>query len=184
MANFKEGYEILMGLEFSNESNALHVNKGEEGLTYKGIYQKAHPLWGGWRIIKSILEVTDDIKEASKKAYHTVNLETLVQVFYRNRFWNRMKLDQIESQKIANEMFIFGVNAGHKTAIKAAQKIVGATVDGLIGPKTIEALNQYDEDKFDLEFDEKEIVFYNEIVERKPYMKRYLRGWENRAVAV
>ena len=184
MADFKEAYKVLMGLEFSNESDALHMNQGEIGLTYKGIYQSAHPLWGGWRIIKSILPMTDNLKEASRKAYHSINLETLVQVFYRNRFWNKMKLNDVESQKIAEEMFVFGVNAGHKNAIKAAQKVVGVAVDGNIGPITLRALNRFPEERFDLEFDEQEEEYYVKLIDRKPYLERYANGWHNRAVAV
>jgi len=184
MADFREAYEVLMRLEFSDEENALHVNQGEDGLTYKGIYQKAHPLRGGWKILRSILEMTQNIKEASRKAYHTINLETLVHVFYKNRFWKKMKLDEITSQKIANDLFVFGVNAGHKNAIKKAQKIVGVNIDGIIGPITIRALNRFPEELFDIRFDEEEIEYYKEIVKRKPYMERYVKGWENRAVAV
>ena len=48
MANFKRSYEILKRLEFSDESNALHKNENENGLTWMGIYEAKNPSWANW----------------------------------------------------------------------------------------------------------------------------------------
>ncbi|MGP1485643.1 MAG: hypothetical protein ACTTJC_06125 [Campylobacter sp.] len=66
MAQFDVSYNILKSLEFSGALNALHKNKTESGLTWMGIYEKAHPNWQGWSKIKSELNSQNDIKKASE----------------------------------------------------------------------------------------------------------------------
>jgi len=95
-----------------------------------------------------------------------------------------MKLDYINDNIKANEMFIFGVNAGHHNAIKAAQKLVGVSVDGVIGEKTIKAINDYDMLAFDLGYDRLELAYYQSLIEKNPSLVINERGWIRRAKAV
>jgi lysozyme family protein len=184
-SNFKKAFDILMGLEFSNPSNALHQNKGENGLTFMGIYQVAHPNWAGWGIIKEGIELHNgNIKEASKELYSSTRIQYLVEDFYKEKFWDRAKLDSVESGKKCEEVFIFGVNAGMRTSIRKTQKLVGAVADGIVGSQTIEAINKFPEGKFDMMFDEIEIQYYADIIKKKPSFKIFENGWENRARAV
>ena len=69
----------------------------------------------------------------------------------------------IVSQKIADEMMVFGVNVGIGHAIKAAQRIAAVPQDGVIGPKTIAALNKVDETVFDETYDLLEIDYYEKL---------------------
>jgi lysozyme family protein len=45
-------------------------------------------------------------------------------------------------------VFDFGVNSGSSRAIKYAQTVVGAHVDGLLGPMTLKAINEHDSRDF------------------------------------
>jgi lysozyme family protein len=45
-------------------------------------------------------------------------------------------------------VFDFGVNSGPSRAVKYAQEIVGVAVDGIMGPITISAINNYDPARF------------------------------------
>lgn len=184
-AKVKDSLKILFQLEFSNPYNALHKNKGENGLTYKGIYQSAHTKWKGWEIVKSSLNFYDnDIRKSSYELFQNEDLDVLVVEFYKKHFWNRAKLSEITSQKKADEIFIFGVNVGMRTAIRKTQKLVGVTADGMIGTKSIAAINMYDENLFDMKFDEIELKYYDDIIERKPSFAMFRNGWKNRAMAV
>lgn len=184
MASIDEIFDVMLKLEFNDASNALHWNSTESGYTYMGIYRTAHPKWVGWKVVDDTVKVTGSIKEASKKLYKDVGLTEAVKGFYEKEFWLRMKLDKVESQKIANEMFVFGVNAGTRASIKLSQEIVGVTIDGDIGPKTLEALNKFNEDTFDRVFDEKEIKHYEALAAKNPTFKIYLNGWTKRAKVV
>ena len=101
--------------------------------------------------------------------------------FYKDEYWLKYKLYKLRTNLKAKELFIFGVNAGMPNAIKLAQDIVGVKVDGIIGNKTIKAINEFDNDLFSEKFDLCEIAYYENIVKKDPDKKIYLQGWKNRA---
>ena len=184
MASMDKVFDIMLKLEFSSPGNALHTNKTETGYTFMGIYQKAHPHLSMWKKIDEVVAKHSKLSDASRELYVDAGLLEEVKMFYKKNFWDRMRLDEIKEQHIANEMFVFGVNAGCGRAVRLAQILVGTVADGLIGPKTIEAINAYDTDEFDREFDSEEIKYYEAIVSNNPEKKIFLNGWKNRAVAV
>ena len=183
MAKIEEAFKKVLSLEFSAPANALHYNSTERGYTYMGIYEVAHPQWEGWSIIKQEFSKSE-MSKASSKLYYNNELNELVIKFYKKEFWDKMRLDEVISQNTAEELFVFGVNAGIPSAVKAAQKVVGVSVDGVIGSKTISALNSFDEKLFSSEYDKEEINHYESLVAKNPAFKVYINGWRNRALAV
>jgi len=182
MANIKPAFEILQKLEYNNPSNFLHKNKGEDGLTVGGIYQVAHPHWYGWSIVKaSLARNNDNMALASIELHANGAFISLVELFYKENYFNRLKLNFLHSQNTANEIFLFAVNSGSKNAVRKAQKLVGATEDGILGSQTIEALNNYDEELFDMQFDELELKFYDDLIKKKPSFAMFRNGWKKRA---
>lgn len=192
---------MIKEVEFSNNNSLLlHKNPTEKGLTYFGIYESAHPLWKGWRIIKSYLELDEDwqeykttndknnlslaLKKTSKILANVSDLNFLVEDFYKKEFFDKMKLDLVKSEHKQLELMCFAINVNPKQAIKVLQETIGVTIDGIIGQQTINALNAFDESLFDKLFDLEEKEFYNELVENKERFKIYKDGWFNRAVAV
>lgn len=184
MASLEEAFKKVIGLEFNSPSNALHWNAGENGCTYMGIYEVAHPGWDGWSKVKYMIDKEGSLAKASAKLYYDAELTRCVSGFYKKQFWDKMRLDEVASQKIAEELFVFAVNAGIGTAVRVAQRVVGVTADGVLGSGTIKALNGYDSKKFDVEFDKAEIAHYEKLAEGNPGFKKFLQGWKNRAVAV
>ncbi|WP_295148273.1 glycosyl hydrolase 108 family protein [uncultured Campylobacter sp.] len=197
MANFNASYEILLRLEFNSPANVLHKNKGESGLTFMGIYESANPAWSGWPRVKSELNRlgyygagdAEILRRASINLYNDEGLKAAA-AFYRAKFWDALRADEIKSQKIADEIFCFAVNVGIKAAVKTAQKVAseltGANlaIDGAIGAQTLRAINSCDADAFDVAFDEAERAYYDKIIAANPSLKIYARGWRNRAEAV
>lgn len=185
MADIREAMAILKVVEHSNRNDKLlHSNKGEQGLTFFGIYEKAHPEWKGWDIVKGYLSFTPDIRKCSTILAGVKDLEDLVYDFYKKEFWDIARLDEINSQKIANEIFIFGVNAGMPISVIKAQFIVDAVADGKVGKNTIKALNAFDENRFDILFDEEEIKHYDKLIRLHSKFKINEKGWHSRAMAV
>lgn len=181
MANFKKSYEIMLSLEFNSPKNALHKNPTEQGLTFMGIYEKAHPSWQGWEVVRATLRTTRDIAQASTLLYNDAQTRALVAKFYRDNFWNAMRGDEINSQIVANELFCFAVNAGVKQAIKTAQRVIGVVDDGYFGGQTLRSLNSYDEAKFNKEYDRLELAYYNRLIEKNQKLAVYKNGWINRS---
>ena len=173
-----------MGLEFSSPKDALEINPTENGYTYMGIYQGAHPEWLGWKIVREYVNKYSTRKEASIALYNNEELRKYVFELYKTEYWNPLRLDEIIEQRKADEMFVFGVNAGITKAVKLAQKLVGVKVDGRIGKVTIGAINAFDVDKFDVGYDVEENKYYDKILEANPAKKIFAAGWRNRAKAV
>lgn len=182
MANFELSYENMLKLEFNNEKNALHCNKGEKGYTFMGIYQTAHPNWAGWEIVKMYLKMYKSLEKASSECYRDKNLRDLVEIFYQENFWDKMLLDSVLPYRTADLMFKFGVNVGVKRAVKFAQQVVGTKTDGIVGKNTINALNSYNPLKFESEYKDKFKSFYKELASKKPSHNKFLNGWLNRVV--
>lgn len=184
MANFNKAFQILMRLEFSHPENALHKNPTEDAWTFMGIYQTAHPRWAGWNEILGTVARGGDIEKISRVLYASENLRAEVRHFYKEAYWDRMRLDEVASQLKANEMFIFGVNVGIKPAVRVTQQLVGVVNDGIVGNQTLAAINRFDEAKFDKEFDRAELQYYHNLIEKNPKFRIYANGWRNRALAV
>lgn len=98
---------------------------------------------------------------------------------YKMEFWDRMQGDKFLSQKIANIVFDFFVNAG-KPAIVKLQMTIGSWADGIVGPETLQAVNSGAEDIIFQEYKQARIDFYNRLVEKKPQLAVFHKGWLNR----
>ena len=101
MANIKLSMELLKQVEHSGRTDKLlHRNKGEDGLTFYGIYEVAHPNWKGWDIVKRYLVFTPDIKQCSKILANVEDLYVLVCDFYKKKFWNKALSFQCQMQSM------------------------------------------------------------------------------------
>lgn len=105
--------------------------------------------------------------------------EDAINVILRPHYWNRWKADQIESQSIANSLvdWIWGSGAH---GVKIPQRMLGVTMDGVVGPKTIAALNATDHKAFFEELKKEREEFFKRIVTAKPSQKKFLKGWLRR----
>lgn len=184
MKNFTNAFYTLMSLEFNNPKNALHKNPTENGLTFMGIYEAAHPNWQGWGQVRAAINAYGDLEKASVALYNDDALVEKVKIFYKKEFWDKMRLDEVDSELKACELFIFGVNVDTAPAVRVLQRLLGVVVDGIMGGQTLKALNNYNEQAFDVDFDRAEIAYYRNLVKAKPEYHIYERGWINRAEKV
>ena len=166
MSNFDEAFEKTM----VNEGGfVLHKNEGDRGgWTYAGIAENFWPDWEGWSIVR---RDEDDPR-----------LTPLVKAFYKKHFWDKMKLTKVTDPEISYNIFDFGMNTGTRTAIKLAQIAVESTPDGLIGPKTIAALNKVNPELFELRYAVLKIKRYISISRTKN--RQFFRGWVIRTIKV
>lgn len=175
--------KMIREVEFSNDvTKLLHKNPTENGLTYYGIYQSAHPNLKLWRIIQGYLELESDLKQCSKILSNVSDLNTMVEEFYQKEFWDKLKLDLVKSEHNQLELLCFAIVAGVPTCVKKLQELLNCKVDGIIGQQTINALNAFNEDLFDKLFDLKEIEYTDSLNEVKYGI--YKKGWRNRAVFI
>lgn len=98
-------------------------------------------------------------------------------------YWDKWKADQIKSQSVANILvdWVWGSGAN---GIKIPQKLLGLTVDGIVGPKTLAAVNSSDALVLFNTIKAEREAFLWRIVERDPTQKRFIKGWLNRLNAL
>jgi len=124
------------------------------------------------------------LKEYRKKDVTVEDVKNLkveeAKAIYKSVFWDPMKLDQIQSLKLAKTLFNLCVNMGPSQASKFLQRALKVKDDGVIGPKTIAAANGLPESKACLEVIKQAQIFYIHLVENKPSQITFLEGWINR----
>ena len=185
MAKIEEALDIMYRLEFSNENDVLEKNDTEDGWTFMGIYQGAFPQLDLWKVIRQKLQqYNEDMRLVGAMMYNNPTVREMVEAFYKKEFWDKARLDEVVSQQVANEIFVAGVNMGMKKAVMLAQKLVGVPADGVMGPKTLAAINKYDDAAFDEMYDVLETDHYEMIIAANPSKRIFAKGWRNRAVAV
>ena len=136
------------------------TNKGVTIGTFEGFYKKKGRPKPTVQDLKNISDA--DWKEIIKTLY-----------------WDRWKADDIKSQGVAN-ILVDWVWASGVHGIKRPQRILGVSSDGLVGPKTIAAVNAMDAEKLFKMIKEDRVKFVDEICKARPANERFRKGWLNR----
>lgn len=137
------------------------------GMTYAGISRRWNPGWPGWAYV--------DRGETPPTP--------LVRTLYREKYWDPLRLDEVAHQRVADSLFEFGFVADPKVSAKLAQIVLGVAPDGVIGPKTLAALNGMSSPELFLaRFVVAKIARYRDIVTKDPSQRVFLLGWINRAL--
>jgi lysozyme family protein len=119
-----------------------------------------------------------------------LTLEKAKELYYRN-YWKNQKYNKILNRDIAKEMFDQAVNMGPNTANKNLQKAYNLltlntiTEDGIIGPKTLEAVNNYAKPTalFNL-LNGYQIKHYITLAENSDKFKSFIAGWINKRIEI
>lgn len=101
------------------------------------------------------------------------------QQIYFEKYWLAGSCDKL-SDKVALMHFDTCVNMGVGRGNKFLQQVVGAVVDGQIGPKTLAAVNAMNPSQLIVALQNARIDFYNSIVQRNPSQQVFLKGWLRR----
>jgi|TARA_R100001126_G_C4777003_1_gene125237 lysozyme family protein len=118
----KENYNKCLETILHHEGGYVNHPEDPGGETNLGVTKRVYEEHGGTKDMKDL--TVEDVAPIYKKGY-----------------WDRMKCDEIPNG-LDLCLFDFGVNAGPGRAAKFLQKIIGTTVDGGIGPQTLNALQQ------------------------------------------
>lgn len=110
-------------------------------------------------------------------------------LIYKKEWWDKYDYNRIEALSIAKKVFDFAVNMGATASHKLLQRSVNALktqkliVDGILGPKTIEATNTCPDGHLLEEIKEQAERKYRAIVDHNPELSVFLKGWLKRAYA-
>lgn len=115
-----------------------------------------------------------DIDVADMKLLNKADFERVLRLY-----WDRWQADKITSQKVA-EILVDWVYLSGKWGIVIPQRILKVADDGVVGPKTIAALNAADPQWLHDKIYAARVNFINGIVAGNPSQKRFIKGWLNR----
>ena len=127
----KENYEKRLELILHHEGGYVNHPKDPGGETNLGVTKRVYEEWC----------MSEDL---SQKEMVDLTVEDVAPIYKKN-YWDRVKGDDLPSG-LDLCIFDFGVNAGTGRAAKYLQQIIGTTVDGGIGPNTLQAVFNYIEE--------------------------------------
>ena len=139
------------------DGSGYHTNKGIAWYNWAKIYGSSPSSIKEWYLMPS---------SKWEKVYH-------------DYYWNGIKGDLINSQRIADAMANWAWGSGQSKPIKALQKILNVKVDGVIGNQTISALNAANENDVFNKFKAANIAYFKNLG-NDPANSPFMVGWFNR----
>ena len=108
---------------------------------------------------------------------------------YKANYWDKLLLDEVQSQALAEAVMDMGVNAGVGTAARLLQMAVNWLVksellqtDGWIGPVTVRAVNGSTERLLLQKFFELRVKHYMAICRNNKSQRKFLYAWIKRSL--
>jgi lysozyme family protein len=124
----KENWDACFEMVLRHEGGFVNHPKDPGGMTNLGVTRSA---WQGF--------LNRDVTEAEMRAL----TPEAVKPFYKALYWDRIKGDVLPDG-VDYAAYDLAVNSGPHRAAQYLQEIAGVTADGMIGPKSIEAIQSCD----------------------------------------
>lgn len=158
MANF---LKFLPGLLKREGGYVDHV-LDSGGETYAGVARTYNPRWAGWAEVDAAKTKLGLRRPVPRTRYADINkalaadvaMPTLLSAFYKPNYWDVLLLDSVKSQVLAEQMADHSASAGPSRPAAMIQFAVNQitptnqprlVVDGVVGPRTIAAVNAADQ---------------------------------------
>ena len=158
--NFDASFKMVL----SHEGGYVNDPRDPGGATNMGVTQRAWEDYVGHPVSeRSMIALTKD----------------MVKPFYKAKYWDKIGGDRLPSG-VDHAAFDLAVNSGVSRAARYMQRIAGVLEDGIIGPKSLEAISACPPDKMIDALCSTRLDF----LKRLPRWKTYGRGWGRRVAEV
>ena len=154
--NFREALQAVL----LHEGGFVNHPKDPGGMTNLGVTKKVWEEWVGHPVGES------EMRALTPEA---------VAPMYKKKYWDAVKGDELPSG-LDYLMFDFAINAGPGRAIRTMQKAIGTNPDGVVGPKTMQALKDADPTELIAKFSVEKELFYKAL----PTFATFGKGWLRR----
>jgi lysozyme family protein len=124
----KENWDSCFAMVLKHEGGFVNHPKDPGGMTNLGVTRT------NWE-----LYLDRDVTEADMRAL----TPEMVKPFYKHNYWDRIRGDELPSG-VDYAAYDLAVNSGTGRAAKYLQQIAGVTADGVIGPRSMEAIKKCD----------------------------------------
>jgi len=156
----KQNFDNSLKMLLKHEGGYVNHPRDPGGMTNLGVTKRVYEAWVG-----------HEVDEAAMRALTPDDVAPI----YRANYWDAVWGDHLPSG-VDFSVFDWAVNSGPSRAIKALQRIVGSVSDGVMGPKTMQAVMDMDAEKIiDMMHGERQ-RFY----ERLDTFDTFGRGWTRR----
>lgn len=149
----------------------------------EGIYSD-HPLDGGGKTMWGVTEKEwcewFNVPSMSREELQAQPKSEAAKI-YEEKYWLPLGCDEMKDETLALILFDQGVNCGIYGAAAMLQKMLGVTVDKVIGPISIEAANKMSALVLCYNFFRKAQAHYVSIAQNNPSQGVFLLGWINRS---
>ena len=132
------------------------TNKGVTLSTYRSVFGKN--------------KTVSDLKKITYEQWEFI---------FKKFYWDKWKADDIKDQNVAN-ILVDWLWCSGSYGINIPQRVLGVSVDGIVGSKTIAAINARDgRELFDtIKHERKD--FIDRICQTRPQNRKFKNGWMNR----
>lgn len=149
--NFDQAFLELM----KHEGGLVDHPNDPGGLTRYGISQRSYP--------------TLDVRN--------LTLEHAARI-YRHDYWGPAGCDSVPDA-LRMDLFDMAVNSGVKAAVRCLQRAAGETADGVLGPKTLQAIQSIPSTRLIARFNAERLEFMTSL----PTWATFGKGWARRIAA-
>lgn len=160
----KENWDHCFDMVIKSEGGFVDHPKDPGGMTNLGVTRLAWEAYLG-------KHVTEDEMRALTPE--------VVKPFYKALYWDRIKGDSLPAG-VDYAAYDLAVNSGPNKAARYLQEIAGVAVDGVIGPKSLEAIKECRPE----EVVEALCDMRMDFLKRLPTFDTFGRGWEDRVKTV
>ena len=160
----QENWDESFAAVLKHEGGFVNHPKDPGGMTNLGVTQRA---WEAY--------LNRDVTEAEMRGL----TPDAVKPFYKAMYWDKIKGDQLPSGA-DYAAYDLAVNSGVGRASKYLQEIAGVTADGVIGPKSLEAIKACDPQELADALCNKRLDF----LKRLPTFATFGKGWSRRVAEV
>ena len=134
------------------------------GATMMGITLRTYSAWLG--------------RDATKDELRNIPMEHVREI-YKSLYWDKVRGDELP-RGVDLCLFDYAVNSGPRRAVVVAQEAVGATPDGVLGPKTLWAIQKADPATLLGEVCQRRLNFLQSL----PIWATFGKGWGRRVKEV
>ena len=122
-------------------------------------------------------------KKIDVKDLKLLSKEDVVKKVLKPYFWDKWRADEINNQSIANILVDWVYTSG-KYGITKVQAMLNLKPDGVVGNKTLSAINDYpNQRQLFQRIKNERLAFIDRIVKNNPSQRRFMKGWKNRVNA-
>lgn len=160
----RDNFDKCFALVIADEGGFVDHPKDPGGMTNLGVTRR------NWEIY-----LNRDVTEAEMRGL----TPEAVKHFYKAMYWDKIKGDQLPSG-VDYAAYDLAVNSGTGRAAKYLQEIAGVFADGVIGPKSIEAIKSCDPDQMIDALCDMRLAF----LKRLTTFDTFGKGWSRRVAGV